>query len=671
VSELGGLLLLLVGLGALAATGALAACCLRLSSAVEFLLAAYVLTSMWLVSLILALSPAGWVTRGSLLAALLVGMAWALAGWLVVGRPSPPGLLPALRRVRDTLSDPAILALAVAVALGATYIGALALFTPSNDPDSLAYHLARASLWRQQQGVGYIDHVDDPRVNGFPPNAEVGQLATMLLASNDRYAALPQLFAYATLVACVAGLARRIGLGAREAVFAALAFATLPVVVLQASGTLNDLVVASFLGAAAYFALGTGRTALVLLAFAVALAVGSKYTAIIALPTLALVAAVAHPLRRWPALLLAGLAGCVAGSVWYVVTAAETGRPFVDDAGQQADLGAVPLTVMALRLLISFVELPGAAWPYSLAFLVPAGGLAAAALVATRRSRQHGLSLLLAAGLTAAVVATPLLWEVVVRVPFKVALALGRRDVVDRFSWVFNTRAEPIVAWYGPLGLLFLGIGSVVVVAGWRRRRLPATAVALAAAPLLAIASVTLALSWDIARGRFLLFGVVLAAATWGVLLRYRAVAFAVAAIGSTALFLALANYEKKPSGLFSEASIWGAPRWQAQSTVAGYGLNSDVLAFVERNVPGDAHMSLSLVGPQWIHPYFGPNLSRRVTLVAAAGGSPPGDADWLVVAPAGEPRRCPGSWASGHVNRNGWRIERRVAPDRCLDGAP
>lgn len=398
----------------------------------------------------------------------------------------------------------------------------------------------------------------------------------------------------------------------------------------------------------------------------------TKYTAIIALPTLALVVAVAHPPRRWPAALGAGLAGCIAGSVWYVVNVVETGRPGADvpnQPNQQADLSAVPLTVMVLRLVISFVDMSGGPWPYSLAFLIAAGVLAIAGVIGIRRSRTRDFSLLIAAGLTAAAVATPLLWELVVRVPFKVALLLGRPDVVGRFAWVFNTTAEPLVAGYGPLALFLLVVGAGTVLVAWRRRRLPAIAVTFAAAPLVLLATLSLMLSYDVTRTRFLLFGVTLAAATWGVTLRFRGVAFAVAAIGTTALFLALGHYDGKPSGLFSESSIWNMPRWKAQTTRNG--LNSDVLAYVEESVPDDARLGLSLVGDDWIHPFFGPSLSRHVTLVSSDGGSPPSDAEWLVLAPQTKVTRCPGSWGPEYVNGHGWRVERRLAPDDCLDASP
>ena len=45
----------------------------------------------------------------------------------------------------------------------------------------------------------------------------------------------------------IAGMARRIGLSARQALFGALLFATLPVVVLQSATALNDLVFGGFL----------------------------------------------------------------------------------------------------------------------------------------------------------------------------------------------------------------------------------------------------------------------------------------------------------------------------------------------------------------------------------------------------------------------------------------
>jgi hypothetical protein len=664
VSELGGLVLLLVGLGALSATGGLLAACLRLRSPIAFLLAAYVIAWGWLVTVSLALSPARWLTRGALLGALAVGLGVAVVVWSACGRPAPPRVREALAAARDAFRHPAVLVLGIAVALGTVYIGALAFFTPANDWDALAYHVARASFWRQQAGVAYVADVPDWRVNLAPPNAEIGQLATMLVSGRDRYTALPQLLAYAAIALCVAGLARRIGLSVGEALFGALAVATLPVVALQATGSLNDLVVASFLTAAAYFALGGSRASLLLLALSIALAVGTKYTTLLALPTLVVVAAVAQPRRRWPALLLAGIGGALAGSAWYVVTLVETGGLFPDTSGQRAEQDVAPVLLTALRLGISFIDMSGGDWPHSLVYLIPAGVLAVAGGLAYRRSRGWALALLAAAVWTAAVVAMPVIWELAERPVYRLGLALGRRDVVTELGWGLNTKAEPTIAWYGPLVPLLLVLGSVAVILAWRHGRLPSAALALAAAPWLLLVTMALVLAWDVWRGRLLLFGVALGAATWGIMLRWRATALAASAIGSTALFLALANYDGKPAGLFSDLSIWGTPRWQAQIRFAE---TDHVLRYTEDEIPSDAQLGLSLVADDYIHPYFGPRLSRQVTIVRADGGVPPSGADWLVLAPFTRVRRCPDAWRHEFFH-NGWRVERRLAADRCAE---
>ena len=667
MNELGGLVLLIAGLAAFAATGALAACCMRLRSPSGFVLAAYLIAWTFLVGSTLVLSPARLLTRWSLLLSIGLGLAVAAGVWHTIGRPRPPSFRPTLSLVAAALRDPVVLVLAVAVGIGAIYVGALALLTPVNDWDALSYHLARAAFWKQEHGIAYIEGAADSRLNHNPPNASIGQLATMLLAGNDRYVAIPQLLAYAALVTCVAGLARRIGLGAKEATFAALAFATLPVIALQGSGGLNDLVVASFLGAAAYFALQAGRAPLVLVALAIGLAVGTKFTGLIALPTLALVAVAGRPRRHWPGLFLAAVVGLSIGSIWYVVNVVETGHidgGAADEFDQQAELGAMTV-ITALRLAVGFVDMSGAPWKTSLLFLVGAGALAVVGLLRLRRSRGSSLALLGAAALTASVVAFPLIFRLVIRPVFKAGLVLDvPRESLERLSWALNTHAEPTVAWYGPLAAILLVAGLAATAVAWRRRQTTPLAVALAVAPLALVVTLALTLTWDPWRGRFLVFGVALAAATWGFVLRWRPVAFATAAIGSTALFLSLANYQGKPLGL-AEPSIWSTHRWEAQTQISG---PRDVLRFVEENVPEDARIGISLTGNHHLHPYFGAKLSRHVSLVPYDGGVPPAEAEWLVMMPETDVKRCSGSWQRD-LAVGGWSIERRVAPDECLSG--
>jgi hypothetical protein len=665
--ELGGFLLLAVGIGALAAMGALLACCLQVRSTVEFALAAYVLSWTWLVWAALALSPLQLLTRGSLLLALAAGLGLALAVWVVRGRPPPPRVGPALGKARDALRRPAVAVLAVAVALGTAYIVALAFAIAASDWDSLAYHLPRAAFWKQEHGLGYVENTLDPRTDVFPPNAEIGQLATMLLAGNDRYLPLTQVLAYGALVLCVIAVARRAGLGHSEALFGALAFATLPVVALHASSTRNDLVVASFLAAATLFGLRPGRASLLLFAASVALAVGTKYTGVFFLPVVALVLAVGTRARRWPGLAAAGAAGVAAGSVWYWFTLARTGSVdggVAEEIDQRPDLGLAETTTTALRLALGFVDMSGAPWPRSLLFLVPAALLALAGLLVVRRSRREGVGLLAAAALTCGVLAVPEIEDLGTRVFYKTGLLLGLPEVeLADLDWGLNIRAEPVWSWFGPLAPLLLAAGAVAALLAWRRGRVPAFALALATAPWALVLTHALTIVWDTWRGRFMVFGVALAAATWGLLLRSTALSTATASIGTTALFLALAGDGTRPLGLFGEGSIWGKPRWQEQGWLAAS--PAAVWRFVEEEVPDDARIAVSEPRNRLVYPYFGERLSRTVSLVRT-GGQPQPDAEWLVVGPEAEVRRCPEAWQV-EFRGQGFTIERRRAPDRCF----
>ena len=110
-----------------------------------------------------------------------------------------------------------------------------------------------------------------------------------------------------------------------EALVAGLLVATLPVIALQASTAQNDLVVASFLVAAVVLLLDRYSGAAPWLAgAATALALGTKVTALIAIPVLLVVALVVWP-ERQGARLAAVLLGSAAGSYWYVVNWRHTG----------------------------------------------------------------------------------------------------------------------------------------------------------------------------------------------------------------------------------------------------------------------------------------------------------------------------------------------------------
>jgi hypothetical protein len=200
-------------------------------------------------------------------------------------------------------------------------------------------------------------------------------------------------------------------------------------------------------------------------------------------------------------------------------------------------------------------------------------------------------------------------------------------------------------------------------------------------APLLLLVTFSLTIVWDPWRGRFLILAVALAAAAWGVLLRWPATAGAVAAIGATALVLSLANNLGKPSGLgeiwtpvlpgLSTSTIWGAPRWDAETRLRPGGGETFLYRYLEDHVPHDAKVALAVRGNDFIFPYFGPRVSREITLVRPHERVPP-DAEWLVISPSTRPARCTASWRSEYPRSPSsmrLRLERRIGPDNCFSG--
>jgi hypothetical protein len=686
VSDLAGLLVLLAGVGILTATGFFAAASLRLRSPIDFVLGAYLVAWGWLVLVALALSPPALLTRSWILAALVLGCAIAAGFWLRAGRPAGPPVRITLSRMLGAVRSPPALVLACVASAGLAYSIVLTLFTPANDGDALAYHLARAAFWKQEHQLGYVESTVDVRLNANPPNAEIGQLATMLLSDGDRYVGLPQLAAYLALALSVVGLARCIGLRGPEAAFGGLAFTTLPVVAVQASSALNDLVVASFLAAGALFALRPTRASPVLLACALGLAVGTKLTALLALPTLLLVIVVGRPRDRLK-IALAGLAGVVAGSVWYVVNVVETGHL---DGGlaaafsQRTDLALPVITTTALRLGLDLIDMSGAERPHSAVFLVLACALAAIGVSRATRFRRQAVGLIAASAVIAGIYLTPHVFDFAQDKVFRAWAALGRPSTPPfEFGWNLNVEADPVLSWYGPLGAILLFVGPALVAVLWRRNKAPPVSLAFALAPWVLLLTLAATVVWDPFRGRFLVFAVALAAATWGYASRWLPAAAGIAAIGACSLVLSLLNYQGKPSGLGTiwlrddplapTAAIWHASRADAQTRLRqGTGSleagERAVFGFLEDEVPATARVAVAPRENELLSPYFGSSLARRVSLVRARE-EVPAAAQWLVLSPSTDVPRCDGAWRSELALESGWRVERRVGADDCLDG--
>jgi 4-amino-4-deoxy-L-arabinose transferase-like glycosyltransferase len=642
------------------AAAALLTSCLRLRGATDFVLAFYLVAFSLVVVIELLLSPGHDLTPEWLLAALTGTLVVAAAAWVLTGRPGSPSFRPAATALEDAVRDPlvAILALAVAGAFG--YVAALIVGTAPNDYDVLWYHLARAAFWKQQHAIAYIPGANDARLNGFPPNAEIADSFTMILGKTERFAGFVQLTALAATMVAIAGTARRIGLGTRQALFAALLFATLPVVVLQSATALNDLVFGAFLACCAYFLFSWTRMSLSLAALALGLAIGTKITALLALPVLALLGAFLYPRRRWPALVLVGAAGTALGSYWYLLNFAKT-RHFngsVAQAAHAAPAGhgntysAAGFVAHSMRLAIDAVDPSGSVGRDRFLYVVAA---AVVLLVGLRARRRAGV--LVGAALTAVPLAFQPVQHGLLHAYQKLWVSLSRHTLAFLGFDKHLTRASPFQSWYGPLGLLLVLAGFGLVWAGLRRRTLPRVAVLLALAPVVWLVLQAITTFYSIFDGRYVVFAVALAAVLWGLVLPIRPLAWAATGIAVTGLALALVHYDEKPAGVNvlggpAPTSVWALSRGQVLARFLHPG-ETEVVATLEREARKGDTIALAIRREDVSYPFFGSRLDRHVEFQSHVDLPP----NWVVVAPSIRVR--PIGYRSV-VDSHGWALYRR-----------
>ncbi len=168
-----------------------------------------------------------------------VAACWAVLGAVAVevARRGPDDVLtrPLLDRPRGR---------GVAVTLGyaglvTTLVVLVAVLSPPNNFDSMAYHLPRVAQWAQNHTVAFFA-TDDPRQLYMPPWAEYAALHLQVMAGTDQWLNLVQTGAMVVTAAATSLVAGQAGLGrAGQAVTAALVLAV-PIGVAEAPTTQTD-----------------------------------------------------------------------------------------------------------------------------------------------------------------------------------------------------------------------------------------------------------------------------------------------------------------------------------------------------------------------------------------------------------------------------------------------
>lgn len=217
----------------------------------------------------------------------------------------------------------------------------LAVVAPPNTWDAMNYHLPRMIFWTINHTVRFYPTPDYAQLI-FGPGAEFATLHSYLLWGGDRFVNLVEFSSFIGVIVGVSLIAEKLGAGLRGQVLAAIVAATIPEALLEASGSMNTLVVTFWIVTASYFMLAAQETSewseAVLAALAVGFAILTKGTAYVLLPFILLSSwwmgsstSRIRMLRRLPVLALLVLLVNV-GQFWrcFQLTGSPIGLPFSD-----------------------------------------------------------------------------------------------------------------------------------------------------------------------------------------------------------------------------------------------------------------------------------------------------------------------------------------------------
>jgi hypothetical protein len=236
-------------------------------------------------------------------------------------------------RPREWKRPPAKALFGFGLALIALLTLLVATVSAPNNWDSQSYHLPKVEEWAQRGSVGLFPS-DFFSQNDLAPGAEFLLLHLRLLTGGDRFYNLVQWGAGVLCALAVSRVAAQLGARRLGQVAAALAFATAPMVVLQASSTQTDLVASAWAAAAASLAVDAtwGRYRLLsvpLLGLAAGLAHNTKATGALAAWPMVLLWLVVSGWRAWRARSARSAARLAGSLVALLAAAAVVAGPFL------------------------------------------------------------------------------------------------------------------------------------------------------------------------------------------------------------------------------------------------------------------------------------------------------------------------------------------------------
>ncbi len=121
-----------------------------------------------------------------------------------------------------------------------------AFISPPNNWDSMTYHMSRVEFWIQNKAIFFFK-TNNPRQNILSPFSEFLILHIQILSKSDIFANLVQWISLIIGLAAVSLICKEFGLGQRLQIISAAFICSLPIVLLQASSTKNDIVASTFI----------------------------------------------------------------------------------------------------------------------------------------------------------------------------------------------------------------------------------------------------------------------------------------------------------------------------------------------------------------------------------------------------------------------------------------
>jgi hypothetical protein len=258
----------------------------------------------------------------------------------------------------------------------------------------------------------------------------------------------------------------------------------------------------------------------------------------------------------------------VAGGAWFAVNLSEGEGTFgsLGEGSKGTGHGVTPIVARITRYAVEVFELPGATGNDALLYVVAAAAVAVVGVVLSRPA---------VATIGAVLTALPLLVlpveHVLHRAYWRGWESLGQDRALEWDANRDQTVASNATTWYGPVGLALAVVALVLVTRAVARRTMPPVAAVLVAAPPVVLIGSAIAVGFHSGNGRYVMGGMALSAATWGIVRPFRAAAVAIVAVTATTVLLVFVNYVDKPPGIRllegpARESIWTMPAEWAQN---------------------------------------------------------------------------------------------------------